>query len=242
MGVIISGLRIISEPYNYILQKSKDVHVYSLTRELEKFVNGSFGALKPLSHEYKEACQMDKEDYSDGGMLCIGTWLRSKYSRHYKYGSTIDDIFPYIRKYGDELKEHVRGPIKDDFADAVDLTKELKDYEDIEETITISPRKLCRYWIHESVKTNEKEVRKLWLSTSSPKRVIMKSSEDDEDPWRIDIDNDDSPAALEDVIDSVVRLYDMVDAKLAVVREHNRRIMSQIDQVVTPYKLLNAFK
>jgi len=69
---------------------------------------------------------------------------------------------------------------------------------------------------------------------------MMRPREDD--AWYIDIESNKSLAVIEDVIDDVVRLYDRVDAKLSVVREHNQRIMSQIDQIVTPYKLLKAFK
>lgn len=240
MGVIISGLRMISEPYNHILERARDVYVYSLAKELKKFVNHSFDGLKPLSHKYKEVCQMKEEGYRGGGKLCIGVGLRVKHS-NYGYGSIVNNIVPYILKYGDELKKHVRRPIRDDFADAVDLTKELRDYENIEETLAISPRKLCRYSIYESLDVKEKEVRELTLNTSSPKTVIMKS-EDGEDHWSIQVDGNHSPAVIEDTIDDVVRLYDMVYAKLAVVRDHNNRITAQMDQIVTPYRLLKAFK
>jgi len=239
MGVIISGVRMISEPYNYILQKSWDIHVYELKSNLVRFLNDSFGALKPLSHKYKTVCDINEEPGRSTHYLCVGSWLRTRWGSR-GHGSHVNDIIPYVLKYGDELKEHVRRPIKDDFAKAVDLTKELKEYEDIGEAITVSPRKLHSYWMYRSLEVNEKTVNGLTLNTSMPKIVILKS--DGDDSWRIDISNDNSPAVIEDIIDDVVRLYDMVDAKLSVVREHNQRITSQIDQVIMPYKLLNAFK
>lgn len=243
MGVIISGVRMISEPYNYILKKANDIHVYSLAKELTDFVNDSFEALKPLSYEYKEICQMKDEGYHDRGKLCIGTWLRTKYSGYYKYGRIVNDIIPYILKYGDELKPHVRRPIKDDFADLVDLTKKLKDYENIQETMEISPKKLYKYHVYESVNVDELVITELELNTSSPRDVIMRPREGaGEDSWGIDIRSDKTPAVLEDVIDNVVKLYNMVDAKLSVVRDHNQQIISQIDQIVTPHKLLKALK
>ena len=240
MGVIISGVRMISEPYNYILQKAKDIHVSKFNKDLERFLNSSFEALKPLSYKYKEVCNMSED--GDTYYLCIGTWLRTKW-RSRGYGSHVGDIIPYIRKYGDELKPHVRSPIKDDFADIVDLTKKLRNYDDIEEKMEISPRKLCMYqtsYADDCIEVSEKTVKELSLSTTRPKTLVMAS--EDEGDWRLDITYERSPAVVEDVIDDVVRLYDMVDAKLSVVRDHNQRITSQIDQIVTPYKLLKAFK
>jgi len=230
----------ISEPYNYILQKSKDIYVYNVAKGLENFLNKSFQALRPLSYKYKEVVNMREDERF---YLCIGTWLRTKWGSR-GYGSHVGSIVPYILKYGDELKPHVRGPIKDDFADIVDLTKKLKEYEDIEETIVISSKKLHRYYVgygDDCINVDEKEVKELYLNTRSPKAVIMKS-ENDEDPWRIDVTNATSPAVLEDVIDNIVRIYDMVDAKLVVVKDYNERITSQIDQIVTPHKLLKALK
>ena len=242
MGVIISGVRMISEPYNYILQKAKDVRVSKLAAELETFINNSFAGLRPLSHKYKVVCNMSEEHTN---YLCVGTWLRTKWGRNSRgYGSHVGNIVPYILKYGDELSEHVRRPIKDDFADIVDLTKELKKYEDISEVIGIEPKKLYKYnmsWHDDCVEVHEKEVKELSLNTSSPKTVVM-MTENDEDPWKVDITYERSPAVIEDVIDNVVRLYNMVDAKLSVVRDHNQQIMSQIDQIVTPHMLLKALK
>jgi len=240
MGVIISGVRMISEPYNYILQKAKDIHVSKFNKDLERFLNNSFEALKPLSHKYKEACNMNED--GDTYYLCIGMWLRTKW-RSRGYGSHVGNIVPYIRKYGDELKPHVRRPIEDDFAELVDLTKKIEDYDDISEAITISPRKLCMYqtsWADDCIEVSEKTVKELSLNTSSPKTVVMDS--EDDGAWRVDITYEKSPAVIEDVIDDVVRLYDRVDAKLSVVREHNQQIISQIDQIVTPHKLLKALK
>jgi len=245
LGVIISGVRMISEPYNHILRRSEEVRVSTLVETMRKFVNEAFEALRPLSHRYEFVCRLrDCDEYG----LYIGTWLRTKWgSNPRRYGSIVGNILPYIRRYGDELKEHVRGPIRDDFAEAVDLTRELKDYEEIREAVAISPRRLCRYDIgglttSRSIKTREKEVAELSLRTSSPREVVMGSSENDEEPWVVDVSYPGSPAVLEDVIDDVVRLYDRVEAKVSAVRSHNERIMSRIDQVVTPWRLLSAFK
>ncbi|MBA7629274.1 hypothetical protein ES703_36772 [subsurface metagenome] len=232
----------ISEPYNYILKKSNDIQVSRLQSDLKVFLNESFEALRPLSYKYKEVCNMRDDGNSE--YLCIGTWLRTKWGRGRGYGSHVDSIVPYILNYGDELKPHVRRPIKDDFADIVDLTKKLKKYENREETLTVSPRKLFQYnmsWHEDYLEVSEKEVEVLSLSTKYPKNVEM-ISENDENPWNIGICYKNSPAVIEDIIDDVVRLYDRVDAKLAVVRDYNQQIMSQIDQIVTPYKLLKAFK
>ncbi len=245
MGVIISGVRMISEPYNYILKKSMDIQVSTLQHDLNKFLNESFAALRPLSYKYKEVCNIHNDnDYHDH-YLCIGTWLRTKWGRGSGYGSHVDSIVPYILKYGDELKPHVRRPIKDDFADIVDLTKKLKEYEDIEETITMSPRKIFKYkmsgWKAHYIEVSEKEVEVLSLSTTSPEYVRM-ISENDEKPWSIDIGYSNAPAVIEDVIDAVVQLYDKVDTRLSVVRDYNQQLEAQIDQLATPHKLLKAFK
>ncbi|GAH53029.1 unnamed protein product, partial [marine sediment metagenome] len=125
-----------------------------------------------------------------------------------------------------------------------DLTKKLKEYEDIEERIVISPKKLYKYnmgWSDGCIEVHEKEVNELSLNTRRPKDVVM-DSEDAEDLWKVDITYPRSTAVIEDVIDNVVRLYDRVDAKLGIVKDYNQQIISQIDQIVTPYKLLKAFK
>ena len=249
MGVIIAGLRMIKPAYDFCLQTAPKINTRVLQSEMEKFVTDCFRVLKPLSYDFKEVIQITETSYygNSYSTLCIGEWLRER-NVYQKYGSSIDrpeDVFNCIRKYGEYLKPHVRKPIKDVFANLVDLAKSLKPYNEVLVKIEIPETEVfehhCPYRSDDSatVTITSMVVNAIGVKTSYPWDLLLfKSGE--EKPETRDITNQSKVSIFEDIISYMVDLYKKAEAEVSVTRKHNEEIMRRMGQMVAPFKIATA--
>jgi hypothetical protein len=240
MGLIVEGIRRIKPQMDFIVRSIPKVDVRSLQDKMEMTVYDCFRALMPLSSEYKVVCET-----SDGSKLCIGEWIRVKDSWH-RYGSIADSksmFFRLIREYGYRLKPFVRRTIKHDFASLVDLAVKLKSYVDMTVEMEIPEIVIYRCRIFDygdaGVALMPFKAEKIAISLRCPTYVTFMNGEDGKD-IRI-IDEEDMPM-VEDVIDYVVELYKRADAQVAVVREHNEKVLEEMRRIAEPWKLANSIK
>jgi hypothetical protein len=146
---------------------------------MEKFVHDAFQTLRPLTYNYTEVCDV-KGRYSSG-KLCIGEWLRVKYS-YQTYGSSVDGsetVFNYIRNYGDELKPHVRKPIKEDFGKLVDLAKTLQSYNEVLVKLEVPEIEVFEHhcprfsYDDKAIRVTSMTVNAIGIHTSSPWDLLL---------------------------------------------------------------------
>lgn len=247
MGIVVAGVRLIKPKYDFVLKTAEKVDTRTLQRKMENFVFDAFRAFKPLRHKFKQVLEV-KEEAPYGTYsywLCMGEWIREK-SRYYKYGSLIESpktFLKTIKKYGDELKPHVRKPIKEDFAKAVDLVKHLIEYDDV--IVDVEPRaktvETYNFLAHkpEPVEIKPIEIGKLLIKTENPRRVYYQGSLDG--PY-IELYDGANVAIIEDLIDDLAQLFKKAEAEVGKVREHNEHVMEQIEDVVAPYKIMSSLR
>lgn len=250
MGIIISGIRLIQESYDFVLKMAPKVHTTALQRGMEEFVRDSFQTLRPLTYEYREVCEIQK-DYGSGSTyiykLCMGEWLRVKGS-YQTYGSSLDhsgEVFNHIRKYGDELKPHVRKPIKDDFANIVDSTKKLQSYDDILVKLEIPETEVFEYDCGgrdgENVTVEMMVTDGIGIETRDPWTLLIFKEGKDE-PKSRSLTEESKISIFEDIIGYIVDLFKKADAEVKGVREHNEKIMEEMSKTVGPWKIANELK
>jgi len=249
MGIIASGFKLIKESYDFVLQMAPRVHTSALQDRMEAFVNQCFQALRPLTYDYREVCEI-KEIWGDSTYthkLCIGDWLRLK-SSHQTYGSTIDrsvDVFCQIRGHGDELKPHIRKPVKEDFALLVDLTKQLIPYDELLVKFEIPETTVLEYNCPghdgEPITMTTMEITAIGIKTSHPWDLLM-FQDGEKEPKNRDITYEPNASIFEDVITHMVDLFKKANTEVAVVREHNEKIIAQMDTIVAPIRIGNSLK
>jgi hypothetical protein len=241
MGLIVEGIRRVKPQVDFIVRSIPKVDVRSLQEKMEKTVYDCFRALMPLSYEHRVICKL-----SDGDELCLGEWIRIKYSEYQKYGSIVDDesrFFTLIREYGYHIKPWVRKPIKRDFTNLVDLAVKLKPYVDITVETDIPETVVYRYRIHEydneGVVLMPFKAKKISISFRCPTYVTFMNDEDGKD---MRVTDEEDIAMIEDIVDYVVELYRRADAQIAVVREHNEKVLEEMRRIAEPWKLTNIIK
>lgn len=247
MGIIIAGLKLIKPAYDFVLQMAPKVHTKGLQSTMENFVNDCFQTLRPLTYKYREVCEIEHEWGKE--KLCIGEWLRLKY-RFQTYGSTLDypeRVFKHLRKYGDELKPHVRKPIKADFAELVDLTKELQSYNEVSVKLEIPETEVFEHYCpsysydDKAVTIKSTVVNGIGVKSSDPWTLLLFHN-GEEEPEKRSITDESKAPLFEDIISCMVELFKKADAKVSVVREHNEKIMEEMERIVGPWKIANELK
>lgn len=220
----------------YILKVAKKIDTGELDNEMRDTVYKFFNALRPLSHKFKEVC--DVELYSYSYVLGVGEWFRIKDYYHQKYGSFLGsyDLLYVVREYGDLIKPHVRRPVREAFSELVDLAKELIPYEEIVFKINVPEVEV--YFpvvVNGEVKLEQETVYKIEMSTVHPKELML-HVKGREWPRRAWLELSELPT-LEDIMDYVVELYRRADAELSEVIEHNNRVLKRMKKVVMPYMI-----
>jgi len=246
MGIVIAGIRLIKQHYDFVLRMAEKVDTQTLQKEMENFVYESFLTFRPLCRKFKKIYTFDVEtQYGTSKWdLCMGEWIRERAS-YQQYGSIVDDresFLEIIREYGDILKPHVRKSIKEDFAKAVDLTKQLIMYRDFEVSVCIRPREVYTYrYLHyrerkSGVEIKPVKIERLTIKTQLPTKVLYGKDSS------IKLEDESNVSMVEDLIDDLVDLFKKADAEVCEVREHNERVMKQIEDVVAPYKIVNHLR
>lgn len=247
MGIIIAGLKLIKPAYDFVLQMAPKVHTKGLQSMMEKFVNDCFQTLRPLTYRFREVCEIEHEWGKE--KLCIGEWLRLKDS-YQTYGSTLDrseSVFNHIRNYGDDLKPHVRKPIKEDFAKLVDLAKQLQSYNDVSVKLEIPETEVFEHYCPDysyddkAVTIKSTVLNGIGVKTSNPWTLLLFQNGEEEPEERSITDESKAPL-FEDIIGYMVDLFKKADAKVSVVREHNEKIIGEMGRIVGPWKIANQLK
>ena len=241
MGIIISAIRIIKPAYDFCLQMIPKVNTYSLQRSMEEFVIDCFEALKPLSHSFKEIAYTDS-----GDILCIGEWIRVR-GRYQKYGSNINKpstFFYYIRKYGGYIKPDVRKPIRDTFSQLVDLAVKLKPYDTVLVKLQIPETEVFEYYYPYAEKGDGKvveirsmKINAIGIKTNSPSYLFLFKCGEEDDPIERDITHEVNASIFEDIVSYMVDLFKKAYKEVSEIREHNEKIMKQMEEVVAPFKI-----
>lgn len=247
MGIIIAGLKLIKPAYDFVLEMAPGVYTDGLQSGMEKFVNDCFQTLRPLTYKYTEVCEVEHRWGKE--TLCIGEWLRLKY-RYQTYGSTLErseQVFTYIRDYGDELKPHVRKPIKDDFAKLVDLAKNLQSYNEVVVKLEIPETEVFEHYCpkysydDKAITITSIVASAIGIKTSDPWTLLL-FKDGEEEPEERSITDESEASLFEDIISHMVELFKRADAEVSVVREHNEKIMEEMSRIVGPWKIANELK
>jgi hypothetical protein len=246
MGIIVSGIKLIKPAYDFCLQMAKKVDTRTLQREIEYTVRDCFYALRPLCSKYQKVCDM--RDAYGNHELCIGEWFREKRGNWQKLGSPIEhtnSVFSIIKKYGDQVKPHVRKTIKKEFAELVDLAKQLQSYEDLTVKLDIPPTEVfehdCLGGDEPSIAIESAVLIAVAIETQDP-NVIFLFREGGKEPDSRELNDEKKTPLFEDIISYLVDLFKKADAEVSKVRNHNEKIMEQMKQIVAPLKIADSLK
>lgn len=216
-----------------ILHLSNAVDTYSLQKGLAEHVYSAFRCLAPLRRGLKYVGS------TEHGYLYVGRWLklRGAYARR---GPEVRDegrFFEIITSYGDLIGPHVRRQVRGDFSRLVDATRRLEPYASLRVSVEV-PGVLvyvCSYSCASGrLGLRPLRVSAVELETASSRIVRLLSSAE---YVCINVSDTLSLVALEDVVDYVVELYEEADRRLSRRREHNERVMEEVEEVVAPYRV-----
>jgi hypothetical protein len=222
------------------------VDTRTLQREIEYTVRDCFYALRPLCPKYQKVCDM-KDAYGNHE-LCIGEWFREKRGSWQKLGSSIEhtnSVFSIIKKYGDQVKPHVRKTIKKEFAELVDLAKQLQSYEDLIVKLDIPPTEVfehkCCGGDEPSMAIEPAVLTAVAIETQHPHKIFL-FKEGGKEPESRELEDESKTPLFEDIVSYLVELFKKADAQVSLVRNHNQKIMEQMKQIVAPLKIANSLK
>lgn len=266
MGVIARQIQRMKPQLDYILETSKKIDTSKNQSALEAVVDRTFDALKPFRHEFKEIGKVKFEDryYRSECELCLGTHINLR-SSYQKYGKGIDkgELISVIRQHGRLIQTEVRGPIKDDFLRLVELTEQLIPYDNIEVErntqqveVRLSPSGnwLCKtkpttIIQKVSMNTYEKEVEfepllvpTIWLRTADPDKIILSKTKDGRTAESIDVEAVYYLHMMEDILPEMVELYKEAEVAVGQVQRHNEPILTQMENVVMPWRIAKELK
>lgn len=255
MGIIISGIQLITPQFNKILGMMPKVNTDDLETQMLKTVYKSFRALKPLCynyHEIKEITYQHRGSYTQTSTLCMGEWIRLKSGSYGTYGSVVDDYktFWYVMKpHGHLLKGHTRQPIKNDFSDLIDMLGRLKDYTTVGVSHRIPETKVYEYDIPRAYKDSSgKEIKEktfnvstLSFHSSMPSEVRL-HDKDEKNYVRRTLTDDANVSVFEDIIDHVADLYAKAYNEIGKVRLWNEAILKAITDIADTWRIAASLK
>lgn len=263
MGVIARQIQRMKPQLDYILETSKKIDTSTNQGALEAAVDRTFDVLKPFRHEFKDLrVEFDGRSYRD--RLCLGTNINLK-GRHDKYGRSINkaELIGVIKQHGRLIQTEVRTPIKDDFLRLVELTEQLIPYDNIEverntqqAEVRLSP---SGNWVCKTKPTTiiqkvsmspyEKEVEfepffvpTIWLRTADPDKIILSKTKDGRTAESIDVDAVYYLHMMEDILPEIVELYKEAEVVVGQVQRHNEPIITQMENVVMPWRIAKELK
>jgi hypothetical protein len=242
MGIIVSGIKLIKPAYDFCLQMAPKVDTKTLQKQMESLVQDSFATLKPLSSSLQTVTRIHTS-YGTREIL-IGEWVRDK-SSYQKLGSIVwneSEFFKCIREHGEQMKPLVRRPIRNEFSQLADLTKQLISYSDLTVRIDIPPTEVYEHEcsLGEQVKLTRKVVKSIAIETCRPYKILLDVGERENKERELTAEA--YTPIFEDIISYLVDLFKKADAEVSKVRNHNEKIMEQMKQIVAPLKIANSLK
>ena len=252
MGVIVQTILALKDRYDHVLQATEEINTASLETDLERLVFKSFEALRPLRSEYMVVGDLKNSDGKVYEQIGVGEFVRLK-STYETYGSNFRPdsewswkrFLDLIREHGNLITPHVRASIQEDFGRLVQITKDLKFYDDLIISLEVDPpitvhKHTYNIYSNPILEMDEKKVVKLFLKTSNPRQVVYNKVQDKESsywPDCIDVGSESNIPIAEDLIDYLVKIYKMASELVDVTKRHNESLMAEMDVIESVYKV-----
>jgi len=252
MGVIVQTILALKDRYDYVLRTAEDINTVNLETDLERLVFKSFEALRPLRSEYMVVGDLKDSTGKVYEQIGVGEFIRQK-STYETYGSNFRPdsewsrrrFVDLMRSHGHLVTPHVRTSIQDDFGRLVQITKDLKPYDELTLSLEVDPpvtvhRHTYNNYSNHLLEMDEKKVVKLFLKTSDSRRVVYNKVKDNESgywPDLIDVSSEANIPVAEDLIDYLVKIYKMASELVDETRRHNEPLTTEMDTLASAYKV-----
>jgi len=252
MGVIVQTILALKDRYDYVLQAVEEINTASLETDLEKLVFKSFEALRPLRSEYKVVGDLKDSTGKVYEQIGVGEFIRQK-STYETYGSNFRPdsewsrrhFVDLMRSHGHLITPHVRASIQEDLGRLVQITKDLKFYDELTVSLEVDPpitvhKHTYNTYSNPILEMDEKKVVKLFLKTSDSRRVVYNKVKDNESsywPDCIDVGYEANIPVAEDLIDYLVKIYKMAGELVDVTKRHNEPLATEMDTLASAYKV-----
>jgi len=253
MGVIFQTILALKDRYDYVLRTAKDINTVSLETDLEKLVFKSFEALRPLRNEYKVVGDLKDSAGKVYEQIGVGEFIRQK-STCETYGSNFRPdsewsrrrFMNLMRSHGHLVTPHVRASIQEDFGRLMQITNNLKFYDELTVSLEVDPpitvhRHTCnKYTATPVLELDEKKVVKLFLKTSDSEKVVYNKVKENESgywPSLLDVSYEANIPVVEDLIDYLVKIYKMAGELVDVTKRHNGPLTTEMDTLASAYKV-----
>jgi len=253
MGVIVQTILALKDRYDYVLRTAKDINTVNLETDLENLVFKSFEALRPLRSEYKIVGDLKDSTGKVYEQIGVGEFIRQK-STYETYGSNFRPDSEWSRKrfvnlmrsHGHLVTPHVRTSIQEDFGRLMQITKDLKVYDELTVSLEVTPslivhKHTCnKYTANPVLELDDKKVEKLFLKTSDSEKVVYNKVKENESgywPDLIDVSYEANIPVVEDLIDYLVKIYKMAGELVDVTRSHNDPLTTEMDTLASAYKV-----
>jgi len=228
MGLIFQRIQSLKDKYEHCLKVANKIYAWKFYHEMLNTVYGCFQVLKPLSREPVTVARKDDVE------IILGEWVRKK-KEWQTQGWVVNDEYSFLevmREFGGQMKPYVRKAIAEDFSSLVDLAVKLVPYDTMEFKVDVPPTKVYRYSIYSKINMNEVDVTALGVHTIEPLEVMLFYSEN----RYVDLSLRDveTVLALEDLMDYVVKLYDLAESRIPPIIDHNNKIIEEMKKVVAP--------
>ena len=255
MGVIASRIVELQDKFKEVFALAGSVSTWELQDQMFRRVYNCFKPLKPLSYKY---IRLGKREYlcrvygkselkPKEAYFALGRWVNVVWG-YQKYGTGIhwdtEKFFFVMRAIGDEIAGLVRRPIKNDFAELVNLLKQLTPYTDLRF------RKLSsvnRVYFFTSSGSWRKELTitplhfdSIQIETQRPYELIL--LREGKTVKTFTISDKETVLAFEDLVDDAMELYKQAMRQLKPIKEKNEEILGKMEQIALPWKLTEAVK
>jgi len=252
MGVIAQTILGLKDRYDYVLQAAEEINTGYLETDLERLVFKSFEALRPLRSEYKVVGDLKDSTGKVYEQIGVGEFIRQK-AINETYGSSFRPdsewsrrrFMEIIRSNGHLITPHVRTSIQEDFGRLVQITKDLKPYDELTVSLKVNPpitvhRHTYNNYSNHLLELEDKRVVKLFLKTSESRRVVYNKVKKNESgcwPDLIDVSYEANIPVVEDLIDYLVKVYKMAGELVDVTKRHNEPLTTEMDTLASAYKV-----
>jgi hypothetical protein len=257
MGVIVQTILALKDRYDYVLRTAEDINTKTLQHNLDDLIFKSFDALRPLRSEYKVVGDLKDSTGKVYEQIGVGEFIRLK-SNYETYGSNFRPdsewsrrhFVDLMRSHGHLITPHVRTSIQEDFGRLMQITKDLKFYDELTVSLEVDPpitvhRHTYNNYSNHLLEMDEKRVVKLFLKTSDSERVVYNKVKENESgywPDLIDVSSEANIPVAEDLIDYLVKIYKKVSELVDETRRHNGPLTTEMDTLASAYKVSKCLK
>ena len=242
--MIISLLQELTPQLSKLLELAEKINTYQLNNQIRDHVYSCFRTIVPLSRTFKVTPIKVTNAWGSDAYLAIGKWLRWK-TAWYRYGELIyeNEFFDVIREHGDQLVPYVRKTIRPVFAELVELTKQIKIVPDFGVQINFAPRTILEYELYSGkrgVDFKTSKVNALVIKTDSPLHIDYLDMNKKLGYDYITLNSKHDLHLIAQLINELEKLYEIAYEEVREAREHDLKILKQMEDLVMPFKLSRA--